>query len=59
MASLVVCPATLVLHWQEEILKFCGEQFTTLAYVGKVRDLEVDLYYLLLYWIEVVSFCIL
>jgi len=44
LPSLVVCPSTLVSHWEAEIQKFCQDRVTTLRLIGpsnerkKLRD---------------------
>lgn len=34
LPSLVVCPSTLVLHWEHEVHKFAGAAIRTIAYHG-------------------------
>eukprot|EP01127_Copromyxa_protea_P005411 TRINITY_DN15340_c0_g1_i1.p1 TRINITY_DN15340_c0_g1~~TRINITY_DN15340_c0_g1_i1.p1 ORF type:complete len:1800 (+),score=296.36 TRINITY_DN15340_c0_g1_i1:48-5447(+) len=38
LPSLVICPSTLVSHWEAEIEKFCQDRVKTLRYVGNPTD---------------------
>lgn len=38
LPSLVICPSTLVSHWEVEIEKFCQDRVETLRYVGSPAE---------------------
>eukprot|EP00898_Chlorokybus_atmophyticus_P005845 jgi/Chlat1/6261/Chrsp44S05775 len=38
LPSLVVCPPTLVAHWELELQKFCGDVIKPLQYVGPLAE---------------------
>lgn len=38
LPSLVICPSTLVSHWEAEIEKFCQDRVKTLRYVGNPSE---------------------
>jgi TATA-binding protein-associated factor len=38
LPSLVVCPSTLVGHWQNEFRKFCGDSVVVVAYQGSPSE---------------------